>query len=427
MSGIICLEVCMVSTIEICGGKRLGGETAVQGSKNAVLPVLAATLLNQSESIIHNCPDLADVRTSFRIIEELGGRVYYSGHTAIVNTENVNVTKIPDSLMSSARSSVLFLGAMLSRLRYAEVTRPGGCAIGLRPIDLHIKAFRELGAEIDETGGKLYCSLENFKPGIIDLPFPSVGATENIMLISAVSRGETVITNAACEPEIICLQEFLNEMGADIRGAGSEKIYILGVEKLRKVEYTIISDRIFAATCAAAAACCGGDVLLKNTEPSHMRLMLSMLRDAGCRVNCTDDSVRIRACDRLRGLGKIITAPYPGFPTDAQAPFMSALCTADGTTVFVENIFESRYKHVSELVRMGADIIVDGRLAVITGCNYIQGARVCASDLRGGAALVVAGLSAIGDTVVEGAEHIDRGYEKIERVFECIGAAVKRV
>ena len=234
----------MVSTIEICGGKRLGGETAVQGSKNAVLPVLAATLLNQSESIIHNCPDLADVRTSFRIIEELGGRVYYSGHTAIVNTENVNVTKIPDSLMSSARSSVLFLGAMLSRLRYAEVTRPGGCAIGLRPIDLHIKAFRELGAEIDETGGKLYCSLENFKPGIIDLPFPSVGATENIMLISAVSRGETVITNAACEPEIICLQEFLNEMGADIRGAGSEKIYISGVEKLRKVEYTIISDRI---------------------------------------------------------------------------------------------------------------------------------------------------------------------------------------
>lgn len=416
-----------MSTIKISGGRRLDGVAEVQGSKNAVLPIIAATLLNKSESIIHNCPDLADVRTSFRIIEELGGRVYFSGHTAVIDTANVSGTKIPDALMRKSRSSVLFLGAMLSRMRCAEVTRPGGCEIGLRPIDLHIKAFRELGAEVEDVGGSLYCRMDCFTPCIIDLPFPSVGATENIMLTSAVSCGETVITNAACEPEIVCLQNFLNEMGADIRGAGSEKIYISGVEKLRKVEYTVISDRIFAATCAAAVACCGGDIVLRNTEPAYMRLMLSMLKDAGCRINCTEDSVRIRSGERISGLGRIITAPYPGFPTDAQAPFMSALCTADGTTVFVENIFESRYKHVSELIKMGADIIVDGRLAVISGCNYIQGADVSAADLRGGAALVVAGLSAIGDTSIDCAEHIDRGYERIEDVFGALGAFVKRV
>ncbi len=415
-----------MSTIEICGGKKLRGEVDIQGSKNAVLPILAATLLNGDESIIHNCPDLADVRTAFSIIEMLGGKVQYCDNTAVINTSNVNKCNIPNDLMGSMRSSVLFIGAMLSRTGRAVVTRPGGCAIGVRPIDLHIKAFRDLGVNVEESCGYMYCDVEKIKPATINLPFPSVGATEHIMLLTALSDGETVITNAACEPEIVDLQNFLNAMGAKISGAGSEIIRILGVEKLNKVEYNIISDRIFASTVSCAAACCGGDVFLRNAKPEQMRLVLALLKDAGCKVDIERWGVRVKCSERLRGLGKIITAPYPGFPTDAQAMCMSACCTAEGTTVFVENIFESRYKHVAELIKMGADIIVDGRLAVVTGRNYIQGASVKACDLRGGAALVVAGLSAIGDTSISGVEHIDRGYEHIEETFSSLGANIKR-
>lgn len=415
-----------MSVIEICGGKKLSGEVECQGSKNAVLPILAATMLNGEESIINNCPDLADVRMAFEILRHLGGKAEYSNHTAIIDTRAIDKNEISNELMGSMRSSVLFLGPLLSRTKKAIVSYPGGCAIGLRPIDLHIKAFREMGVEIEEIGGKIYCSAKNIVPTTVDLPFPSVGATENIMLLSAISNGETTITNAAKEPEIVDLQNFLNAMGAKIYGAGSEIIRIIGVEKLHKVEYNIISDRIFAITCACAVACCGGDVLLKNINHEHIRLSLASLRNAGCRVTTGKDFVRIRCSERLRGLGKIITSPYPGFPTDAQSLFMSAFCTADGTTVFVENIFESRYKHVPEFIKMGADIIVDGRLAVVTGCNYIQGANITASDLRGGAALVIAGLSAIGDTRISGVEHIDRGYEDIGNTFSAMGAAIKR-
>lgn len=415
-----------MNKIAICGGKKLSGEVDVQGSKNAALPILAATILNGEESVIHNCPHLADTRSAFEIITQLGGSAEYSEHTAVVNTEKVRKTEISAELMSSMRSSVLFLGALLSRMKKAVVSYPGGCAIGLRPIDLHIKAFRELGVTVEETGGYIYCSAEKITPAAVNLLFPSVGATENIMLLAAVSDGETIITNAAREPEIVDLQNFLNAMGAKISGAGSEIIRILGVEKLNKVEYNIISDRIFAATCACAVACCGGDVVLQNMEADHIRLILSMLKDSGCTVSSGKKYVRIRSNERPRGLGKIMTSPYPGFPTDAQALFMSALATAEGTTVFVENIFESRYKHVPELIKMGADIIVDGRLAAVTGCNYIQGAKICADDLRGGAALVIAGLSAIGDTEISGVEHIDRGYEAIENVFSALGADIKR-
>lgn len=415
-----------MSKITICGGRRLEGAIDVQGSKNAALPILAATILSGSESVIFNCPDLADVRGAMEIIEHLGGKYDFCDNVAVVNTEGVEKCEIPNSLMSCMRSSVLFQGALLSRLRQAVISYPGGCAIGLRPIDLHIKAFRELGAEVEETGGYIYCKLDRLKPATVDLKFPSVGATENLMLLAAVSDGETVITNAAREPEVVDLQNFLNAMGAKIFGAGSEIIRIEGVEKLHKVEYNIISDRIFSATVACATAACGGDVLLRGAESEHMRLMLSMLRDCGCAVECGAEGIRLRAVNRPRGLGRIITAPYPGFPTDAQAPFMSLCCTAEGTSAFVENIFESRYKHVAELVKMGADIIVDGRLAVVSGCNYLQGAAISAGDLRGGAALVVAGLSAIGDTEISCAEHIDRGYEHIEKTFELLGARIKR-
>ncbi len=415
-----------MSRLLICGGKKLSGEIDVQGSKNAVLPILAATILNEDKSVIHNCPELADTSAALEIIRQLGGSAENVGHTAIIDTAGIQRCEISNELMCSMRSSVLFLGPLIARAKRAVISYPGGCAIGLRPIDLHIKAFRQLGVNVEEIGGNIYCKMDEIKPTTINLLFPSVGATENIMLLTAISKGETVITNAAREPEIVDLQNFLNAMGAKIFGAGSEIIRIIGVEKLQKVEYNIISDRIFAATCACAVACCGGDVVLKNINAEHIRLILSMLRDTGCIVTDGKDYVRIKCSERPRGLGKIMTSPYPGFPTDAQALFMSALATADGTTVFVENIFESRYKHVPELIKMGADIIVDGRLAAVTGCNYIQGAKICAGDLRGGAALVIAGLSAIGDTEISGVHHIDRGYEHIEDVFSSLGASIKR-
>lgn len=415
-----------MTTIDICGGRKLNGEIEVQGSKNAVLPILAATILSGKESVIHNCPRLSDVFAAFRIIESAGGKVSYSGGTAVVNTEGVNKANISDKLMSSMRSSILFAGSFLPRLHSAVISRPGGCAIGLRPVDMHLRAFRKMGAQIDDVGGLLYMSCDKLKGAVIDLPFPSVGATENIMLSAVLAEGETVITNAACEPEITELQSFLNAMGAKVFGAGSKTIRITGVEKLEKVEYNIVSDRIFAATVMCAAACCGGDVTLKNARPEHMRLMLSMLRDMACTVETEPSAVRIIASERSRGIGKIITAPYPGFPTDAQALFMAALATADGTSVFVENVFESRYKHAAELSKMGADIIVDGRIAVVSGTNYIQGTKITASDLRGGAALVVAGLCAIGDTSISGVSHIDRGYECIEETFSGLGARIKR-
>lgn len=415
-----------MSRLLICGGKKLGGEVDVQGSKNAVLPILAASILNGDKSVIHNCPNLADTSAALEIIRQLGGSAEYSDHTAVINTRDIQKYEISNELMCSMRSSVLFLGPLLARTKRAIISYPGGCAIGLRPIDLHIKAFRQLGVIVEEIGGNIYCKMDKVIPTTINLLFPSVGATENIMLLAAIAKGETVITNAAREPEIVDLQNFLNAMGAKISGAGSEIIRIIGVEKLQKVEYNIISDRIFASTCACAVACCGGDVVLKNINAEHIRLILSMLRDSGCYISDGKDYVRIKCSERLRGLGKIMTSPYPGFPTDAQALFMSALATAEGTTVFVENIFESRYKHVPELIKMGADIIVDGRLAAVTGCNYIQGAKICAGDLRGGAALVIAGLSAIGDTEISGVHHIDRGYEHIEDVFSALGASIKR-
>ena len=413
--------------LAISGGKKLNGEVLCQGSKNAALPILAATVLNPDKCELTNCPDLKDVSSALKIITHLGGKTAYSDYTATVNAADIHKFEIGEELMASMRSSVLFLGPMLSRLKQAVISYPGGCSIGLRPIDLHIKAFRQMGVSVEEIGGKIYCKVEKIVPTRINLIFPSVGATENIMLLAAVSEGETVVLNAAREPEICDLQNFLNAMGAKISGAGTETIRILGVEKLKEVKYNIMSDRIFAATCLCAVASCGGDVVLKNINPDHISLILSMLAGAGCGISSGHNYIRIRCNERLRGLGKIMTSPYPGFPTDAQALFMSALSAADGTTVFVENIFESRYKHVPELIKMGADIIVDGRLAAVTGCNYIQGASVEAQDLRGGAALVIAGLSAIGDTVISGVSHIDRGYEHIEETFSQLGASIKRI
>ncbi len=414
--------------LEIKGDRRLCGKTSVHGAKNAVLPILAATIVADGNLVIHNCPDLSDVRVGFKILESLGAKCSYNKKesTGYINSDNISGYEIPESLMCEMRSSVMFLGAILSRTGKAKITYPGGCELGPRPIDLHLKAFRQLGVKIEEYNGFIHCEIDKVKPANINLQIPSVGATENIMLLCAVSEGETVIENAACEPEVEDLQNFLCCMGADIKGGGTSRIVINGVKKLCGTEYDVIPDRIVASTYICAAACCGGDILLDNVCVEHISQQISMLSDAGCDIKCVGSSLRVRVKERLNALKLIKTSPYPGFPTDAQAVFMSAMTTAEGTTVFVENIFESRFKHISELTKMGADITAEGRVAVVRGCDFLQGARVCASDLRGGAALVVAGLSAFDRTIISQVSHIDRGYESIERDFSALGADIKR-
>ena len=417
-----------MDTLEIKGDRRLSGELKVQGSKNSALPILAASLLPEGECVIHNCPDLKDVRVGIKILENLGCKCTYNSLEKVVtvDTQGAKNCEIPENLMCEMRSSVMFLGAILSKMRKAKISYPGGCELGPRPINLHLKAFRQLGVEIEEYNGYIYCQIDKVKPGIVNLQIPSVGATENIMLLCAISDGETVIQNAACEPEIEDLQNFLCSMGADIEGAGSSQIVIKGVKKLVPSEYQVIPDRIAATTYICAAACCGGDILLKDVCINHISQQLSMLKDSGLNIDADGTDVRIKAKNRLSALKLIKTSPYPGFPTDAQALFMASMATADGTTIFVENIFESRYKHISELTKMGADITAEGRVAVVRGCDFLQGARVCAADLRGGAALVIAGLSAFDKTQVSGIGHIDRGYECIEKNFQALGADIKR-
>lgn len=417
-----------MDALEIKGDRRLSGDVKVQGSKNSALPILAASLLPEGESIIHNCPDLRDVRTGIKILENLGCRCNYDsrGKTVCVNADSVSGSEIPEELMCEMRSSVMFLGAILSRTRNAKISYPGGCELGPRPINLHLKAFEQLGVIIEEYNGYIFCKIDKVKPGIINLQIPSVGATENIMLLCAVSDGETVIQNAACEPEIEDLQNFLCSMGADIRGAGSSQIVIKGVKKLVPTEYRVIPDRIVATTYICAAACCGGDILLKDVCRKHIGQQLSMLKDSGLNICFEGENIRVKAENRISALKLVKTSPYPGFPTDAQALFMASMSTADGTTIFVENIFESRYKHISELTKMGADITAEGRVAVVRGCNFLQGARVQAADLRGGAALVIAGLSAFDKTYISGLKYIERGYEDIEKNFMALGADIKR-
>ena len=329
--------------------------------------------------------------------------------------------------MRQMRSSIIFLGAIIARCKKAVVSMPGGCEIGNRPIDLHLKALRKLGVDITEAHGYINCSAENLHGDNIQLDFPSVGATENIMLAACMAEGTTVITNAAREPEIVDLEQFLNRQGAKISGGGTDVIRIEGVKKLYGVEHTIIPDRIVSATYLAAAAATGGSVILRNTDASHMGAILAALREMGCRIYTEKARIILTApAGRLKSIEKITTMPYPGFPTDIQSPFMSLCCIADGTTMFVENIFENRYQHVEELVRMGADIKVDGRVAVIQGVRRLSGARVVAKELRGGAALVVAGLAADGITEIENVKYIDRGYETIEKYLSACGAAIKR-
>lgn len=409
------------------GGRRLNGNMRVQGSKNSVLPILAATLLVNGESVIHNVPSLSDTRCTLKILEALGCSVRKDGSTVIINSENASGYEIPEALMREMRSSVVFLGAILGRHKQAIISAPGGCEIGLRPIDLHLYAVRRLGVTVDESYGRLYCKAENGLTGRkITFSFPSVGATENAILASVTAKGSTVIVNAAREPEITDLCDFLNKCGADIKGAGESIITINGVLSLHGAEHTVICDRIVASTYLAAGAITGGSVELLNVNPIHLNAVLPVFEEMGCDIRVRCSSVRLKAMGRLKRVDKIITQPYPGFPTDSQALFTALASVAQGTSVIVENIFECRFKHVPELVRMGAKIRAEGRVAVIDGVKRLYGADVQATDLRGGASLVLAGLCAEGQTKVSSIDFIDRGYADLENDLCSLNADIYR-
>ena len=410
------------------GGNRLQGTARVHGAKNSVLPILAATILCPGESVVHNCPDLSDVRASIAILEHLGCRVERAGDTVTVDASALTGRDVPDALMREMRSSVIFLGAILARLGEAIMSFPGGCELGPRPIDLHLAAIRSLGAQVREQGGELHCSAAGGLAGCeITFSIPSVGATENAMLCACGAEGVTVICNAAREPEIVDLQAFLRALGADVRGAGTSVITVRGKKPLHGGEHTVMPDRIVAATLLTAVAAAGGEAELLGTDYRQLSTVTAVLTEAGCRIRSGSDSIHICREAPLRGVRPIRTAPYPGFPTDAQPPVMAALCQGTGTTVFVENMFESRYRHVDELSRMGADIRVEGKVAVVCGVERLHGAALQAADLRGGAALVVAALGAEGRSEITGLHHMDRGYYGLEDTLRGLGAYIVRV
>jgi UDP-N-acetylglucosamine 1-carboxyvinyltransferase len=408
------------------GGRALKGEIKAQGAKNSALPILTASLLCSGKTVIHNCPDLSDVRAVFKILRHLGAKVEFSDSTAIIDADSVEKYDIPDDLMREMRSSALFLGALAGRMGKAVMSFPGGCELGPRPIDLHTAALTRLGFSISEEYGELRLGRSNFKAATIDLGFPSVGATENILLAAAISDGETIITGSAREPEIIDLAAFLNSAGANIAGAGESTIYIKGVKKLTGPEYTVMSDRIETATYMSYAGLTGGEIFIKGADPLSLSSVIPVIEAAGPRVYPVPGGIYINGRGTIYSVPPIRTMPYPGFPTDAQAPIMALLTVARGTTIFIENIFESRYKHVDELNRMGADIRTEGRTAVVSGVAKLYGAKVVAKDLRGGAALVGAALSAEGKSEVRGLCHIDRGYQNLETTLKSLGANIVR-
>ncbi|HEX2937666.1 MAG TPA: UDP-N-acetylglucosamine 1-carboxyvinyltransferase [Ruminiclostridium sp.] len=417
-----------MSRLIVNGGRTVRGELQIQGAKNSALPILISTLLCDSPSVIHNCPELSDVEASCSILRYLGCEVKKDGEDIEIDPQYADKFDIPDKLMREMRSSIVFLGAICSKLGRARISFPGGCELGPRPIDLHLSALRQLGVIIEEDHGWLNCHTFGKLHGTsIVLSFPSVGATENILLASVNAVGTTIIVNAAREPEIMDLANFLCQCGAKIKGAGESVITIEGVESLHGCDYSVMPDRIVAATYMAAAAITGGELTLKGVSVSHLNPVIPVFKEAGCVIETEGDILKIKRPGKLYPVKNIRTMPYPGFPTDAQAPVMAMASVASGTSIFIENIFENRYKHASELIRLGAKIKIEGKVAIVEGVKKLFGAPVESTDLRGGAALVVAALAAEGQTTITGLRHIDRGYSSIEKQLEKVGADIKRI
>ncbi|NLU24771.1 MAG: UDP-N-acetylglucosamine 1-carboxyvinyltransferase [Clostridiales bacterium] len=415
-----------MNLIEVTGGRPLQGEIRVQGAKNSVLPILAATILSGGVCEIQRCPRLSDVDSAIRILRYLGCDVHWEAETLVVDTTVLQRCDIPDAMMREMRSSVIFLGAILARIGQVDMSYPGGCELGPRPIDFHLSALRSLGADITENAGVLHCDTTGLQGTEIVLSLPSVGATENVILAACGAEGTTVLHNAAREPEIADLQKFLCLCGAEVRGAGSSTVVIEGKRPLHGCRHQVIADRIAAATYLAAGAAAGGEICLQGVDYRHLSTVTTALSEAGCRIRSDNHVITLYSDGHLRAISPIRTSPYPGFPTDAQAVLMAALLKSTGTTVFVENIFENRYRHVAELTRMGADIRIEGRVAVVCGVEKLRGTSVQATDLRGGAALVVAGLQAEGVTQVGNIHHIERGYNDFVENLTHLGAEIRR-
>ncbi|MGE4483603.1 MAG: UDP-N-acetylglucosamine 1-carboxyvinyltransferase [Oscillospiraceae bacterium] len=417
-----------MSILRIKGGKALSGTVRVHGAKNSVLPIIAASILCAGETVIHNCPDLTDVHAATKILRHLGCSAEMRGCSLYINTKALKRTDIPDALMREMRSSVIFLGAILARAGEATLSMPGGCELGPRPIDMHLAALRSMGAVIDETGGNILChTAGKLCAARIDLSQPSVGATENSILAAAGCEGTTVITNAAREPEIWDLQEYLKKIGIHVSGALSSIVTVEGGRAYSGCEHSVIPDRIVATTYMAACAATHGKVEITGIMPEHIANVSDVFFAMGCEIKTGKDRLYINADRILRAPRPVVTRPYPGFPTDAQPPVMAACLMAEGTTAFIENIFQNRYRHISELQRMGADIKVEGRVAMVTGVQRLHGAPVAATDLRGGAALVIAALCADGESDVSGMHHLDRGYDRIEQALSSLGAEIERM
>lgn len=407
----------------INGNNALNGEVFISGSKNAALPIMAASILNKGITKLYNVPNIHDTKIMLEILQILGCQIKKNSGKIVIDSRNIKQFEIPENLMREMRSSVILAGSILGIHKKVKLSYPGGCDIGARPIDLHIKAFKKLGINIVEESGFINCDCEKITGNEIDLDFPSVGATENSILVSVLADGITIIENAAMEPEIVDLQNFLNKMGANITGAGTKTIIIKGVNKLKDVNYTIMPDRIEAGTFLCMSAATLGKVKLNSVIPDHLVPIITKLEECGSTITIEKNSITIETNKKIKAID-IKTMPYPGFPTDMQSVFASMLTTAKGTSIVIENIFENRYKYIPELNRMGAKIVVEGRTAIIKGVRKLYSTSVKCTDLRGGAALVLAGLVAKGKTKISNIEYILRGYENLDEKLRKLGANI---
>lgn len=416
-----------MEALVIRGGAPLRGRVRVGGAKNAALPIMAAALLAPGKSTIEEVPQLLDVDTMRGVLASLGSPTSRQGASIEIDAAGISSSEPPYDLVRAMRASFLVIGPLLARTGQVKISLPGGCAIGSRPIDLHLKGLSAMGAEIDTGYGQISAKAHRLTGARVYLDFPSVGATENIMMAASLAHGLTVIENAAQEPEVVDLANFLNAMGAKVRGAGTNLLRIEGVDALEPTTYTVVPDRIEAGTMMIAAAATRGSLIVENAVPEHMKPISAKLREAGVYVVEGDDgSITVQADSRADGVD-VKTMPYPGFPTDLQAQFMAFMCTCAGMSVITETVFENRFMHVAELARMGANIRIDGRSAVIEGQECLSGAQVRCTDLRAGACLVIAGLAARGDTEVSEIQHVDRGYERLEDKLAGAGAVIQRI